>query len=155
MSAITPLDVRDARTWILSRWPSSTRDWDDWESFAADYVPYSVGSLKEALHIWHHRGETRGPNTSQLQRLVQEVHARRVERGLETVDRTCLGEHVFADPHPTDALIPGAWVQECVLCGETRPTAGCKHPAVNVTTGRCVYCLDPQVDTIQPAERLL
>jgi len=135
MSAVTPLDVRDAVTWITSRWPSSSRDWSDWESFAADYAPFSVGSLKEALHQWHRRGEARGPNTSQLLRLVGEVHARRVDSGVEAVVRACGGMHVWADPLPYD----DERVQSCVLCGETRAAAQCGH--VVGRAGVCVYCL--------------
>lgn len=152
MSQITPLDIKDAVTWITSRWPNSYRDWEGWEGFASDYASYSLGSLKEALHTWHRRGESRGPNTSQLQRLVAEVHAARVERGVEEVDRSCLGRHVWADPWPSDTDRH----RYCVLCNEQGPELVCKHPVVRQPDGKCMYCpakgVTPQVETVKTKE---
>lgn len=146
MSQITPHDIRDAVAWITSRWPASVKDWSDWESFAADYANFSLGSLKEALHIWHRRGERQGPNTSQLSRLVAEVHASRVERGAEEVDRSCLG-HVWANPWSMDEDRH----MVCALCGEAGPLMVCTHPVRN-DRGNCVYCPETTSTELRPVD---
>lgn len=131
---IGPLDVRDAVTWMTARWPSAHRDWANWESFVADFEPYTVGSLKETLHAWHKRGEKSAPNSSQLLRAVAETHARRVERGTDKVDRSCDSGHVWADPWPLDVDRH----RYCVLCGQVGSEVRCKH--VPAPDGGCTYC---------------
>lgn len=131
---MTPLDLRDAVDWMESRW-GYNKGWSDWESLHVDFANFSVGSLKQALHEWYRRGERSGPNPSQLLKAVSETHLRRIERGVEEADRSCGGDHVFADPLPTD----DERRRTCVLCGEDGGAVPCEHSHVS-KTGRCAYC---------------
>jgi hypothetical protein len=138
----TPLDLRDAVQWMTTRWPSAQRDWSEWESLAAEFAGYTAGALKEALHAWYRRGESRAPNPSQLVRLVGEIQALRVSRGVDDFQAEwCTdGEHLWALPLPTDEDRHAS----CVRCGEPGPEHICDHPAVQVhADGRriCPYCL--------------
>lgn len=151
-------DLEQARSWMEERW-GYQKTWEKLDALYGDFKHFSNGSLKEALHNWYRRGEARAPNPAQLLKAVAETHQRRIDRGIETVERTCGGDHVYADPLPTDAALKGEWVRTCVLCGDTKPAPGCSHPAVYAASGRCAYCLEdnvaPAVDTIEPEKALL
>lgn len=133
---MSPVDLRDAVSWMSARW-GYEKAWSDWESLAADFEPYTVGALKEALNAWYRRGESRQPKPSQLLKAVSETQLRRIERGVDEFDRGCAGNHVWADPTPTDTDRH----QTCVLCGATGGNVACDH-VYNKTSGRCVYCLE-------------
>lgn len=129
---MTPLDLKDAVTWINSKW-GYEKSWSDWESHVAEFAPFTVGALKEALHTWYRRGTGRAPKPDQLHKLVSEVQMLRVERGIDNFEIEC-ASHVWADPLPTD---PDRR-RSCVLCGEFGPVVGCRHHFNRF--GHCVYC---------------
>ena len=132
---VGPLDVRDAVAWIESRW-GYEKSWKDWESIADEFGEFTLGALKESLHVWYKRGTGRAPKPDQLRKLVGEIQQARIERGQDSFERVCFGDHVWADPFPMD----DDRHQVCVLCGERGLEVKCDHRWG--PNGRCFYCLE-------------
>jgi len=139
---VTPLDLEGAVNWMTARWPSAHRDWSDWQSLHSEFAGFTKGALKESLRAWYDRGERAAPNSSQLKKLVKETQARRVQNGVDTIQRDCGGAHVWADPHPLD----DDRRRQCVLCDEYGTQVAC-DPHHYGRSGRCVYCLTTKPET--------
>lgn len=131
---VTPRDVEDAVRWMVTRWPSAHRDWAEWKSLIGEFDRYTVGTLKESLHVWNRRGERSAPNSSQLSRLCSEIQAARIDRGVDALEFECTN-HRWADPQPYDEDRH----RTCVNCGEAGPESSCVEHHFN-DHGRCTYC---------------
>jgi hypothetical protein len=127
------LDMQRGVDKIEMRW-GTTKSWVNWEDLTEDFASYTPGAFMEAVELFFRSGARFAPSPSEMMKKTAEVQALRIERGIDEVDRSCLGEHVWADPWPDDEDRH----RECVLCGELGAVVSCGHPVVS--NGRCVYC---------------
>jgi hypothetical protein len=127
------LDMQRAVDKIEMRW-GTAKTWANWEALTDDFSRYTAGAFMEALELVYRSGSRFAPSPSEMMKKTAEVQALRIERGIDDVDRSCLGDHVWADTWPIDEDRH----QVCVLCGEVGALVVCNHPVVR--NGRCVYC---------------
>ena len=130
---MTSVDVVAGIRWMTERdWVHKA--WAHWEVNMASFAPYSKGALMEALADLYESGRRFPPHPNEVLKEVKSVASRRAVSGVDVVDRTCFGVHLWADPSPTD-IDPR---RVCVLCGEVGSPVICHH-LFNVRN-LCVYC---------------
>lgn len=136
---MTYADLTMAVRWMSDRWGANRveRLWDHWEAFASDFTPYTAGALKETLHRIFRSGAKFPPGPSEVLKELGVVQAQRIHRGDDEMLRTCAGDHVWAEPHPSDEDRH----QVCALCGEPGGLVVCAHSVRN-SRGDCAYCPD-------------
>lgn len=130
------LDMEQLVSKIEVRWGPNQKSWLQWEKLADDFAPYTAGAMFEALELLYRSGIKTAPSSSEMMRKTAEVQALRYERGVDEMLRTCSGQHVWANPFPTDKDRR----QMCVLCGELGGIVPCDH-TVRTESDVCVYCL--------------
>lgn len=130
------LDMQRAVEKIELRW-GKAKAWDSWEALTDDFAHYTAGAFMEALETFYRGGHRYAPSPSEMMKHTGEVQARRIEHGIDHAERTCQGNHVWADPTPTDKDRH----RTCVLCDEIGVYIKCEHPNRN-QLGVCPYCFD-------------
>jgi hypothetical protein len=130
---MTSVDVVAGIRWMTERdWVHKA--WAHWEVNMVSFAPYSKGALMEALVDLYESGRRFPPHPNEVLKEVKSVASRRALSGVDVVERTCFGVHVWADPSPTD----DDRHRVCVLCGEAGLLVRCEH--LFNSRGFCAYC---------------
>ncbi len=129
-----PLDLQRAVEYMELHWGRSNK-WDRWEDLYPEFASFTAGALNQALNQLYRSGAKFTPSSSELWKAVSEVQAQRVAHDEDDIDQSCGGNHVWADPLPTD----DDRHRTCVRCDEVGPAVVCEHL---FQKGLCVYCLD-------------